>query len=182
MPSKSKPGLTAKMRAFVRAFVVCRNGAQAAREAGYAKNSAREEAYRLLQRPDIQAAIGKREEGDDRLVGSRRHRVLNRLDALADRAMQAEPVRDSKGQETGMYKFDGATATRALELLGKHEGLFNDKLELRVQGEVESLLEGVRPLMSQAAYAELVRAIAQVTGVAGVAAAPAAGDRSDEVH
>lgn len=177
MPPKAQ--LTAKMRAFVRSFAVCRNGAQAAREAGYSEHAAREMAYKLLHRADIQAALRRVEEGEDRLVGSRRHRVLNRLDALADRAMQAEAVRDAKGKTVGQYRFDGATAARALELLGKHEGLFNDKIELRVQGEVESLLEGVRALMTQSAYAELVRAIAQITGVAGMASSPAEGDRSE---
>lgn len=178
MPPKSKSGLTPHQRAFVREYVVDHNGAAAARRAKYSDHTAPQIAYQLLQRPAVQAAIRKLEEGTDRMVGSRRHSVLNRLDQLANRAMQAEAVRDAKGNEIGQYKYDGATAARALELLGKHEGLFNDKLELRVQGEIESLLEGVRALMSQSAYAELVRAIAQITGVDRVAEPPAEGDRS----
>lgn len=170
------------MAAFVREYVVDHNGAAAARRAGYSERAARKTAYELLQRGDVRAAVRKREEGEDLLLGSRRHYVLNRLQDLAERSMQAEPVRDGKGKETGIYRLDGSTAARALELLGKHEGLFNERLELRVQGEVEALLESARAMMSPQAYAELVRAIAEVAGVAGVAAAPAEGDRGDIVH
>jgi len=44
--------------------------------------------------------------------------------------MQAKPVLDNQGEETGEYTYQGAVANRALELLGKNRGLFGDKLEL----------------------------------------------------
>jgi phage terminase small subunit len=182
MPPKPKTGLTARQRKFVAEYVVDHNGAAAARRAGYNASTAKEYAYQLLQRPEILAAVREREEGEDRLVGSRRYYVLNRLRDLAERSLQAEPVRDAKGIELGVYKLDGPTAARALELLGKYEGLFNDKLEVRVQGEVERTLEGVRALMSPQSYAELLRAIAEISGVGGVDPPSAAGDRSDAVH
>jgi len=181
-PPKAPRKLTPRMRAFVREFIVCRNGAEAARRAGYSKGVAREQAYQLLRHPNIQSALREAEEAEDRLVGSRRHYVLNRLRDLAERSMAAEPVRDANGVKVGVYKQDGPTAARALELLGKHEGLFNDRIDVRVQGEVESLLEGVRALMTQQAYAELVRAIAEITGVARVGDAPAEGDGASSVH
>lgn len=43
--------------------------------------------------------------------------------------MQAEPVLDSRGKPTGEYRYDGSVANKALELLGKHLGLFKDKVE-----------------------------------------------------
>jgi hypothetical protein len=51
------------------------------------------------------------------------------------RAMQAQPVLDSKGNETGEYTYQGAVANRALELLGKQRGMFGDKLEITVPTE-----------------------------------------------
>ena len=51
------------------------------------------------------------------------------------RAMQTQPVLDSKGNETGEYTYQGAIANRALELLGKQRGMFGDKLELAVTPE-----------------------------------------------
>jgi phage terminase small subunit len=164
------------MQAFVREYAVDHNGAAAARRAGYSEASAREQAYQLLQRTDVQRAVRKREEGVDRLTGSRRHYVLNRLYDLVERSMQAEPVRDGKGKKLGIFKQDGPTAVRAVELLGKHEGMFREQLEVRIQGAVEQMIEGARPLMSPQAYAEFVRALAEVSGVAGVAAPADAGD------
>jgi hypothetical protein len=41
--------------------------------------------------------------------------------------MQAEPVRDKDGNPTGEYRYDGAVANKALELLGRHLGMFADK-------------------------------------------------------
>jgi phage terminase small subunit len=178
----SLPGLTPRQRKFVAEYAVSHNGAEAARRAGYSRHTAREYGYQLLQRPEVLSAIRQREEGEDRLIGSRRHYVLNRLQDLAERSMQAEPVRDGKGASIGVYKFDGATVARALELLGKHEGLFNERLEVRVQGEVQALLEGARPLISKQAYAELIVAVAEITGVAGVGAATAEGDRSEPAN
>lgn len=182
-PKSSKPaGLTPKMRAFVREYAVDHNGAAAARRAGYSEASAREQAYQLLQRTDVQRAVRERDAGLDRLTGGQRHYVLNSLREVAERARQAEPVRDGKGRKKGVFRFDGPTAVRALELLGKNEGLFRDQLDVRVQGAVEQMIEGARALMSPQAYAELVRALAEVSGVAGVATPADAGDRGSAVH
>jgi len=185
MAPKSKPalgGLTARMQAFVRAFVVCRNGAEAARKAGYSPDVAKQAAYRLLQRADVQAVVREHEEGDERMVGSRRHYVLNRLKDLVERSMQADPVRGAKGKKLGLYKQDGPTAARALELLGKQEGLFREQLDVRVQAGVEELLTGIRPLMTPQSYAELLTALAEVTGVTRMAPEADAGSGTDAVH
>lgn len=49
--------LTDKQRLFVEHYVVCLNGAEAARRAGYAAGSARQIASENLSKPDIRAAI-----------------------------------------------------------------------------------------------------------------------------
>jgi hypothetical protein len=46
--------------------------------------------------------------------------------------MQARPVFDSDGRETGEYRYNGMVANRALELLGKEPGMFVDKKERRI--------------------------------------------------
>ena len=53
--------LTPKQTAFVNEYVVCRNGAEAARRAQYAVPSARQMASENLTKPDIQAAISAKE-------------------------------------------------------------------------------------------------------------------------
>jgi phage terminase small subunit len=57
--------------------------------------------------------------------------VLERLKENLERAMQHEPVRDSKGKETGEYVYQGNVANRALELIGKELGMFIDRGEFR---------------------------------------------------
>ena len=54
--------LTPKQKAFVSEYVICRNGAEAARRAQYAVPSARQMASENLTKPDIQAAIKSKEE------------------------------------------------------------------------------------------------------------------------
>jgi len=41
--------------------------------------------------------------------------------------MQAVPVLDKQGEPTGEYTYQGAVANRALELIGKHLGMFIDR-------------------------------------------------------
>lgn len=56
--------------------------------------------------------------------------VLAKLIDNVQRASQAVPVLDAEGKETGEYRYQGAVANRALELLGKHLGMFVELHEL----------------------------------------------------
>lgn len=56
--------------------------------------------------------------------------ILGKLKMNAERALQAEPMTDSDGKPTGIYRYEGSVANRSLELLGKHRGMFSDKVEL----------------------------------------------------
>src|SRR5262249_50186311 len=50
--------------------------------------------------------------------------VLGRIDEVARRCMQHVAVLDADGAPIGEYKFEATAAIKALELLGKHVGLF----------------------------------------------------------
>jgi phage terminase small subunit len=61
--------------------------------------------------------------------------VLENLKNVAIRCQQAEPVmvfdyEEKKMVETGEYQFDSKGANRALELIGKHLGIFENKLNI----------------------------------------------------
>jgi len=106
--------------------------AEAARQAGYSERTAREQGYRLLGRRDIQERIAK-------LLIARRASatindefVLDHLREIVHRCMQAIPVLDRDGNRTGSWSFNAPGANKALELLGRHLGLWNDKLSLQV--------------------------------------------------
>lgn len=62
-------------------------------------------------------------------TGLDRQWVISRLMQVTERCMQAEPVLDKEGHETGEYKFDSAGATRSLHLLGSELGMFKPRDE-----------------------------------------------------
>lgn len=53
--------LTTKQRSYVDHYVICRNGAEAARRAGYSEKTARQMATENLSKPVILAAIAEKE-------------------------------------------------------------------------------------------------------------------------
>lgn len=66
------------------------------------------------------------------------------------RAMQHRPVLDGKGRQTGVFRYQGQVANRALELIGKELGMFVDRSEQLVwdgdpakltDGQLETLLQ-----------------------------------------
>jgi len=87
----------------------------------------------FTQHPEIQARIEElvTEEREGALVRSQidREYVLKQLKENHDRAMQAEPVRNRQGMETGEFNYQGSVANRSLELMGKELGMFADRIQ-----------------------------------------------------
>lgn len=111
----AKPAFTAKMAAFVVEYPVDKNATQAAIRAGYSAHSAADIGRELLKKPEVMA------------------RIQEELDARAERTRTtaddviAELVHNAKfAQRTGDY----SASNRALELIGKHNGMFSDKLKI----------------------------------------------------
>jgi len=133
-PPKEKPqtreGLTPKQSRFIDEYLVDLNGTQAAIRAGYSPNSANEQASALLAKPNIRSLV-------DQLMAERAARtridadyVLDTIHSTVERCRQAEPVVDREGRPTGEYRFDAPSVLKGAELLGKHVGMFKDRLEL----------------------------------------------------
>ena len=53
--------------------------------------------------------------------------VLEKLVENVERAMQVAEVLDRDGEPTGEFVYQGAVANKALELIGRHLGMFSDK-------------------------------------------------------
>jgi phage terminase small subunit len=122
--------LTQQHKLFALEYATDFDGARAARAAGFSGGPhARNTAYRLLQRPDIQALVAEAVNNAAETAGVNAVWVLRRLKETSDRCFQAEPVKDVAGNETGVYKFDAAGAIRGAELIGKHLKMFTDKVE-----------------------------------------------------
>lgn len=130
-----KNKLTLKQQAFVAEYLVDLNGAAAARRAGYGEKNSNKIATSLLARPHIQEAIAAAMEKRSKRTEVDADYVLTNLLEIVERCMQRAPV-THKGQQVvdeegnSVWCFDGKNAIRALELLGKHKGMWVEKQEL----------------------------------------------------
>ncbi len=125
--------ITDKQKFFVKHYVASLNATEAYREAYGARltdNVCAAAASRLLRNVKIKEAIDMEIKDAEKRVELSQGYVLDGLKQVYERCMQAEPVTDAKGVSTGEFKFNAAGANKALELLGKHLGLFTEKVEM----------------------------------------------------
>lgn len=126
------PALRGKHERFCQEYVIDYNGKQAATRAGYEGDSARQQASRLLTKDEILDRIRELQaEQVKRLSISQDYVVLELLDTYKC-CREATPVMRydydlGEMVETGKYQFDSKGALRALELLGKHLGMYDRK-------------------------------------------------------
>lgn len=78
-----KRDLTPKQKAFVREYILCRNGSEAARKAGYSKKSADVEAARLLGNASIQTLIQKNDAKMQEKFEITQDKILDEMAAVA---------------------------------------------------------------------------------------------------
>lgn len=127
--------LTPKQELFIKEYLVDLNATQAAIRAGYSEKTAKVIGHENLTKPDIRARIDELQNQRAEKVELDAEWVLRNLQTVVERSLQAVPVtkwdyEEKKLLETGEYTFDSSGANRALELVGKHLGMFKDKLEL----------------------------------------------------
>ena len=106
-------------------------------EAGFQakdKKNAKNRAVQLKAKPEIQKRIA--EMVDARRVGSavkmeiKREAILERLNEIYTRCMQAEPVKNRHGDEIGEWRFDSKGAVAACRLMGIEIGMFKNVSEV----------------------------------------------------
>lgn len=136
---KNEDGLTDQQRMFVQEYIVDLNSKQAAIRSGYSPRSAEQQGSRLLSNAKVQIAIRKAQAGLQRRTQVTQEWVVNGIVENITRCMQAEPILDRDGNPTGVYKWEPNAANKGYELLGKHLGMFTDKIDMRVTS-VEQLL------------------------------------------
>jgi len=161
------PKLTDKQKEFVRQYLVDLNATQAAVRAGYSVKTAYRQGADLLQKTSIREAIEKAQAKRARRVEVTQDYVLSNLVEVVERTMQRAPVTDRKGEQVtdeegrAVWTFDAKGANRALELLGKHLGIFADKVKAEVSGPDGGPVQSSMTLdisgMGPAEIAELAR-------------------------
>ena len=139
--------MTAKQEHFCAEYAVDYNGTQAAIRAGDSEKNAANQASRMLRNAEDLARVRElQREQVERLAVSTDFVVLRLLDTL-ERCSQPVPVLDMTGESIGEYTFDSKGALRALELLGKHLGMFEDRLKVAAKvdtGKLDGILAQLR--------------------------------------
>lgn len=147
--------LNEKQKRFVSEYIIDLNAKQAAIRAGYSPKGAEPQASRLLSNAKIQVEIAKAIEDRGKRTGITQDRVLAELSAIAfakatdyvevsnDGTVKIKPtanLTDEQKKAIAGIK-EGANGievklvdkTKALEMLSRHLGLFNDKLNVNVE-------------------------------------------------
>jgi phage terminase small subunit len=150
-----KNKLTPKQKRFIDEYLVDLNATQAAIRAGYSKRTACFIGYENLTKPQIKEALGVAQENLSRRTQVTQEQVIAELAAIAfanigdvmswgpggvlmKSAEELPPevlasvadVSNSKGKEGGTIRIKLHDKLKALELLGKHLGLFVEKVEV----------------------------------------------------
>ncbi len=124
--------MTDKQNIFVQEYLKDCNATQAAIRAGYSQKTAYSIGQRLLRNVEVSQAINSAMSERQERTALNADYVLHSLHEIAQRCMQKSPVMvkgeqaiDDEGRH--LWTFDAKNAIRALELLGKHMGMFSDK-------------------------------------------------------
>ena len=144
--------LTAKQERFVEEYLIDLNATQAAIRAGYSTDTANEQGCRMLANVSIRSQIDKAIAERSKRTGVNADRVIMELakiafvnatevidpktatikaDALPEDTAAIQSVKVKTFGEDGLEReIKMADKLKALELLGKHLGMFKDKVEL----------------------------------------------------
>lgn len=135
-----KGNLTPKQQRFVEEYLVDLNATRAAIRAGYSAKNADKIASQLLGKNRVAEAIAAAKAERSSRVAVSSDYVLSNLVEIVERSMQRAPVMTMRGEQVvddqgrNVWRFDAKAANRALELLGKHLGLFVDNVKAEVSG------------------------------------------------
>lgn len=157
--------LTKKQKRFCEEYLIDLNATQAAIRAGYSPESARQSGADNMKNPYIRARIEKAMADRSRRTGVNADRVVMELakiafvnaadvidaedatlkeDATAEDLAAVQSVKVKSFGEDGVEReIKLADKIKALELLGRHLGMFNDRLRLDAKldtGKLDSIL------------------------------------------
>ncbi len=149
--------LTEKQQRFVNEYLIDLNATQAVIRAGYSVKRASEIGYQLLQKTTVQQAISEKMAERSKRTGVNQDRIVLELakiafvnaadvidpenatikedasldDTAAIQSVKVKviPTKEGEGVEREIRLND---KLKALELLGKHLGMWNDKLDLNM--------------------------------------------------
>lgn len=128
--------LPKRRQRFVEEYIVDYNATQAAIRAGYSEKAARSTGSEILQNPDIQAAIHEELEKQSQRTNVTADRIVQELAAMAF----------ERGADWTESKMKNNNKLRALELLGRHFGIFDGQ---GAQKKENQILKSLQSLLSE---------------------------------
>lgn len=165
--------MTKKQKRFVEEYLIDLNATQAAIRAGYSPETAYSIGSENLKKPDIRACIEKAMAERSKRTGINQDRIIMELAkigllnpkdlvdfdeatvkeeaaeedlaAIASVRVKRFPTKDGEGIEREIKMHD---KTKALELLGRHFGMFKDKVEVSGLEEEKKKLDDILLQMS----------------------------------
>jgi phage terminase small subunit len=159
--------MTPRQSRFVDEYLCDLVATKAAIRAGYSPRRASEIGYQLLQKTTVQEAISKRMNARAQRTGITQDKVLADLEAVKQSAMS---MTTDKGGNVLMASH--AAALRALELQGRHLGMWKDRPA--GTGEV-SIADAIRQRVAGKAVQEPSVVVSLVSANAARIAEPATG-------
>ena len=137
-----------RQEAFCREYLIDYNGTQAAIRAGYSKKTANSQASRLLANVNVLSRVRALQAEKTAQLSISHDWVVHQLVDVVQKCKDPVPVETWDYEEkemvkTGEYMFDSKGATKALELLGKHLGMYIDKVETKQSIEVTTKLDSI---------------------------------------
>lgn len=140
--SNGEHKLNAKQVKFIDEYLIDLNATQAAIRAGYSEETAAQQSSRLLTKVKIKEFIKSRQDALAEKMGISQEWVVDRFKEISDRCMQVAPVLNRKGEKVLVenkdgemvpaFVFDSSGANKSTEMLGKHLGMFNEKVDINV--------------------------------------------------
>ncbi len=139
--------LTEKQKAFCENYLIDLNATQAAIRAGYSAKSARQAAWNLLDRPEVQAYIKSRMESKNAELIATQDEILQYITSVMRGKSQSEVVvtefiGDGCSEARKIMKSpDEKERLKAAELLGKRHGLYTEKIEQAVDMDLNITID-----------------------------------------
>ena len=137
--------LTDKQKRFVEEYLVDLNATQAAIRAGYSERTAYSIGQRLLKKVEVQEAIQQAQNKRSERTQITQDEVIRRLIENVDISMGKKatvitiPSKSENGEVVGndvaQFVYEPSAANKALELLGKHLGIFKDGVDITSGGK-----------------------------------------------
>ncbi|WP_257812311.1 terminase small subunit [Aggregatibacter actinomycetemcomitans] len=132
--------LTNKQKRFIQEYLIDLNATQAAIRAGYSEKTAYSIGQENLNKPEIQRGIAEAQNKRSERTQIKQDDVIRMLlenieIASGKKAVIKTEIRKSEdgklvGDDIAQFVYESSSVNRSLELLGKHFGMFSEKVEV----------------------------------------------------